>query len=219
MNNDEEKGMNVLYNMLVKGAEFPGTTEMSPASLNKWISHLETLSSIMMQFYSSEMTNKYREVRNKITVLSKGPMDDRHLLAGYDVGFELLGVIGNAFAAQELLAENPNGVKIIYDLFVEIADFSRVNSFSPASILQLFNRIRGLHFILASYMGEPFQREYRIIARQLREASSLPLEEYIPQSREWLLNWVGLIARVLQERGILIPEEFSFSDRIGGAKK
>ena len=219
MNDEEERGLKALYDMLVQGAEFPGTNECSPKSLNMWLGHMETLNSVMLQFYNADMVRKYQEVRGKMESLP-GEMDEREMLQGYDHGFQLLGIISMSFANEKLLVGNPMGMRIIYDLFVKILNFPRANALSPSAILQLFNRIRGLHSLMVSYMGEQHLREYRIIVRQLMDISRLfPSEEYVLKSRDWLLNWIGLIARLLQEKNMLIPEELSFSDRIGGGRK
>ena len=220
MNDDEQKGLKILYDMLVQGAEFPGTNEGSLRSLNMWIGHLETLNSVMLQFYTPELIQKYQEVRRKMESLSKGEMEEGEMLQGYEFGFQFLGIISSSFANEKLLLGNPMGMKIIYDLFVKISNFSISNAFNLSTVLQLFNRLRGLHAVMESYMGEQHLREYRIIVRQLMDISRLfPSEEYVLKSRDWLLNWIGLIARLLQEKNMLIPEELSFSDRIGGGRK
>lgn len=219
MNDDEERGLKALYDMLVKAAEFPGENSHSPASLTKWHNQLEYLHGIMLQFYSQDLIKRYDALRKEIKSLPVDRMGDAALARGYDLCFRLLGVISKAFIQENLVLENPMGTRIVYDMFVHISLFPRQNLLTISTILQWFDKIRAMHYILEGYLEQQFPqflREHGIIIRQLKECSKLyPSDDYVLKSREWLINWAGMLSRVLQEKNLLIPEELSFSDRIG----
>ena len=219
MNDDEDKGLKILYDLLVKAAEFPGENHHSPAVLSKWHSQLEYLHGIMLQFYSPQLIQRYEKNRQEMESLPS-TQNDAFLARGYELSFQLLGVVSRSFIQERLLLENPMGVKIVYDLFVSVSSFLRRNSLTTSSLLQWFDMIRGLHHMIEGYldMYPQFLREHGIILRQLKECSKLyPSDAYVLSSREWLINWAGMLSRMLQEKNLLVPEEFSFSDRIGNS--
>ena len=219
MNDDGDRGLKILYDLLVKAAEFPGENQHSPAVLSKWHTQLEYLHGIMLQFYSPQLIQKYEKIRQEMESLPSG-QSDSSLSREYELSFQLLGVVSRSFIQEKLLLENPMGVRIVYDLFVSASSFPRKNSLTISTLLQWFDMIRGLHHILEGYldMYPQFLREHGIIIRQLKECSKLyPSDSYVLSSREWLINWAGMLSRLLQEKNLLVPEEFSFSDRIGNS--
>jgi hypothetical protein len=219
MNDDGDRGLKILYDLLVKAAEFPGENQHSPAVLSKWHTQLEYLHGIMLQFYSPQLIQKYEKIRQEMESLPSG-QSDASLSREYELSFQLLGVVSRSFIQEKLLLENPMGVRIVYDLFVSASSFPRKNSLTISTLLQWFDMIRGLHHILEGYldMYPQFLREHGIIIRQLKECSKLyPSDSYVLSSREWLINWAGMLSRLLQEKNLLVPEEFSFSDRIGNS--
>ena len=223
MIDDGDKGLKILYDLLVKAAEFPGENRHSPAVLSKWHTQIEYLHGIMLQFYSPQLIQRYEKIRQEMESLPH-VKNDIILAKGYEVSFQLLGVVSRSFIQEKLLLENPMGVKIVYDLFVSVSSFPRKNRLSISSLLQWFDLIRGLHHVMEGYleMYPQFIREHGIIIRQLKECSKVyPSDAYVLSSREWLINWAGMLSRMLQEKNLLVPEEFSFSDRIrnsGGGK-
>ena len=217
-NDQEQRGLKILYDMLVKAVEFPSTNEYSPVSFTKWIGHLQSLSHIMMQFYSPVLTEEYNRALNDLEHLPDLTADEITLIKSYDVGYAILEVISQSFADQNLLIENPMGQKIIYDSLVNVATFAQNNTFNPSQILRFFHMIRGLNSLIYPYLSR-HERELAIISKGLHKGLNLyPSDDYVVKSREWLFNWMGLLSRVLQENNMLIPEELSFSDRIGNKK-
>ena len=55
MIDDGDKGLKILYDLLVKAAEFPGENRHTPAVLSKWHTQIEYLHGIMLQFYSPQL--------------------------------------------------------------------------------------------------------------------------------------------------------------------
>ena len=116
MIDDGDKGLKILYDLLVKAAEFPGENRHSPAVLSKWHTQLEYLHGIMLQFYSPQLIQRYEKNRQEMESLPH-VKNDIILAKGYELTFQLLGVVSRSFIQEKLLLENPMGVKIVSPVF------------------------------------------------------------------------------------------------------
>lgn len=217
MTMDEQGMLPSLYSLLVQVLEYPGNHTHSPEHLAKWHNELLVLNGIMMQFYPQELVGAMDRIEE--TMSGFHPKNDDELMQAYDYCFQLLSITGKGFKSQSLLLEHESGLKVIHDQFVAISRHPININLTPSGILQWYEMIRSLHYLLISYFNKTHLTEYEIIIKNLKEASGLyPSDEYVLKSRQWLINWIGLIARVLQEKNVLVPEDLTYSDSVRGAK-
>ena len=213
---DEENagGLKVLYTNLAKAAEFPGVTSHSPRNLIAWYQWLNAIHSVMVQFYEENSKRRYLKIIDSWKRIS-GMESDCFVIEGYNLMFEFLSTIAEGFASQSLLLECPDGLRIVYDLFVQALEFPRQNLPSPAMVVHWQDRLDALHALLSPYSDGQYEKEHRIIRKKLQEASRLfPSEGYIDSTIEALYDWLGAISRKLQVLQKLIPETLVISDSV-----
>lgn len=214
---DEQGMLPSLYSLLVQVIEYPGKNIHSFEKVAKWHNELLVLNGIMMQFYPQELVGQMDRIEE--TMSGFHPKNDDELMQAYNYCFQLLSIIGKGLRKQDLLLEHESGLKVIHDQFVAVSSYPINVNLTISGILQWYEMIRGLHYLLESYFTKLHKNEYEIIIKNLKEASGLyPSDDYVLKSRQWLVNWIGLIARVLQEKNVLVPEDLVYSDSVRGAK-
>jgi len=209
-----EPGMSFLYNQILKVAEFPGERPHNPRNLYLWITRLNFLHSFFIQFYDEKTMAGYQEAENKIKEASKYYPSVKYLVEGFEAAFELFGVIANGYESKGLLLENPEGLRIIYDLVVQLMGFQENNVLNLASILKWQDRLKAVHFILKARHNPQYTREYKIIRKLAIQASTYyPSTRYIEEMEEASIDWLGALSRLLDNLHVVIPENLTFSDR------
>jgi len=209
-----EPGMSFLYNQILKVAEFPGERPHNPRNLYVWIMRLNFLHSFFIQFYEEETMAGYHEAENRIREVSKFYPSLKYLVEGYEAAFDLFGVIASGYENKGLLLDNPGGLRIIYDLVVQLMEFQENNVLNLASVLKWQDRLKAVHFILKAHHNPQYTREYRIIRRLAIQASSYyPSGRYVSEMETVSIDWLGAISRLLDSLHVVIPENLIFSDR------
>lgn len=215
-----EPGMAFLYNQILKVAEFPGERPHNPRNLYVWIMRLNFLHSFFIQFYAEETMAGYHEADNRIKEVSKYYPSLKYLVEGYEAGFDLFGVIANGYEDKGLLLDNPEGLRIIYDLVVQLMEFQEKNILNLATILKWQDRLKAVHFILKAHHNPQYTREYKIIRKLAIQASSYyPSERYIAEMETVSIDWLGALSRLLDSLHVVIPENLIFSDRARRGKQ
>ena len=214
MDEDNAGGLKVLFTSLAKAAEFPGVTSHSPRNLMLWYHWMNSIHSVMVQFYEEKSKREYLKIMDSWKRIS-GMGRDYFVIEGYNLMFKFLSTIAEGFASQGLLLECPDGLRIVYDLFVQALEFPKQNLPSPAIVVHWQDRIDALHALLYPYSDGQYENEHRIIRKKLLDASRLfPSERYVEETMEALYEWMGALSRKLQVLQKLIPEIFVISDSV-----
>lgn len=215
MMDNEPGGLKVLYDMLVKAAEYPGESSHSMRNLELWENRLRTLHHVMVQFYSDTQTTRYNQISESMRKLAESANAEEYLAKGYHLMFEFLGEIAIAFKSEKLLLESPYGLRTIYDLFVQAMDYPHHNVMNPANVVSWQDRLEAMHFVMKGYHTDAYKHDHQIVKSQLHEAiRHYPSDQYVSATAEALFGWIGAIARLFQEMNILIPYNLFTSEHV-----
>jgi hypothetical protein len=216
------EGTKVLRNMLTTAAEFPSQTTYNPLNLLKWSRSLKSITHTMLQYFTPEEEEEYRRIEDDAKRASSFRYTDtvRYLKYGYDSQFQLLSLLSQVYADKGILLETTEGITIVYDLFVKICDFPKLNQLNLLNIHHWYFLIRSMECMLRPYTNEPIARQFSILHRKIRKIAALyPSEDYTSNTIETLYEMIEVISRILEERNQLIPEDLTVSETSRRLKK
>lgn len=110
-------------------------------------------------------------------------------------------------------AESPEGLRILYDLLVKASEYPGDSPHNPRNLYSWGEKLKALHQLLSSYHDEEYNREFRVIQKQIINASAgFPSERYTHESYDLLFEWLGSISRLYRRLGLMIPENLTYTE-------
>jgi hypothetical protein len=97
------QGLRILYDLLVKTAEYPGESPHNPRNLYSFGEKLKALHHMISGYHDGEYENEFRAIMQKIGEVSKDYPSAKYVSEGYETLFEWLGSISRLYSRLGLM--------------------------------------------------------------------------------------------------------------------
>ena len=97
------EGLRVLYDLLVKAAEYPGESPHNPRNLYNWGEKLKALHQMLSAYHDEEYLREHRAAMNTIREVSSFYPTERYVSNGYEAIFEWLGSVSRLYSRMGLM--------------------------------------------------------------------------------------------------------------------
>jgi hypothetical protein len=109
--------------------------------------------------------------------------------------------------------ETPEGLRILYDLLIKASEYPGESPYTPRNLYSWGEKLKSLHQLLSPYHDEEYNREYRLIQKQILDVSrEFPSYRYTHESYDLLFEWLGSISRLYGRLGLMIPENLTYTE-------
>ena len=101
--NESPDGMRIIYDLLVKAAEYPGESSHNLANVFSWGHKIKALHELMSSYFDEDYVKEYRVARDQMLEVSKMYPSERYVSESYDLLFSWLGSISRLYGRLGLL--------------------------------------------------------------------------------------------------------------------
>lgn len=109
--------------------------------------------------------------------------------------------------------ESPDGLRLFYDLLVKASEYPGESPHNLRNLHSWGEKLKALHQLLSSYHDESYLREYKLMMMRTREVSLYyPSQRYVSEGYGVLFEWLGTISRLYARMGLMIPENYIYTD-------
>jgi hypothetical protein len=96
-------GMRIIYDLLVKAAEYPGESSHNLANVFSWGQKIKALHELLSLYFDEEYTREYKIARDRLLEVSKMYPSERYVSESYDLLFAWFGSISRLYGRLGLL--------------------------------------------------------------------------------------------------------------------